>query len=227
MNGEKKKPRSVTQRLLLEYNCISLNFKATVSSDYTMQGLAFVPILICGTENTRHEDMNLVVNFKSTKKIELLFIFVLANVLSMQIALAHQGENHPKPKPAEAKESSEENIQEINASYQMVVKSLLLRACGDCHSTYTKFPWYAKLPLIRNIIENDIAEAKKHLDLSKDFPFQGHGSPKEDLEAIKSVITQNTMPPWNYSIMHSSDKLTESEKEAIINWVNKSSLSLR
>ena len=63
-------------------------------------------------------------------------------------------------------------------------------------------------------------EAKVHLDFSNDFPFEGHGSPKEDLEAIAKSIKKGTMPPFRYTVMHWGSELSTDEKEAILKWAD-------
>lgn len=61
-------------------------------------------------------------------------------------------------------------------------------------------------------------EAKEHLDFTNDFPFQGHGSPKEDLEAIADSMRDESMPPFRYRIMHWKTQLTDQEREMILKW---------
>ncbi len=137
------------------------------------------------------------------------------------IAQAHKGVDHGKT-PAVAKTVAPDINAEINAAYKPEIKKLLLRACGDCHSDQTKYPWYSNLPFVRQRIKEDIKEAKEHLDISGDFPFKGHGSPKEDLEAIRKVLVDDSMPPKSYIYMHWSDRLTESEKDKIHEWLSNS-----
>lgn len=63
-------------------------------------------------------------------------------------------------------------------------------------------------------------EAKKHMDMRKDFPFLGHGTPLEDLEAIEVILKDGSMPPWRYRIIHRGSKLTKDEIEAIRAWID-------
>ena len=37
---------------------------------------------------------------------------------------------------------------------------------------------------IKGLLDSDVKEAKKHLDMSDDFPFDGHGSADEDLKDV-------------------------------------------
>src|SRR6188472_1070893 len=47
------------------------------------------------------------------------------------------------------------------------VLSTLRRACFDCHSEATRWPWYATLPLASRLIESDVSEARGQLNLSR------------------------------------------------------------
>ncbi|RYZ91045.1 MAG: hypothetical protein EOP06_07235 [Proteobacteria bacterium] len=110
----------------------------------------------------------------------------------------------------------------INELYLKDIKPIFKRSCFDCHSSSTTYPWYSKMPGAKQLIRNDINEAKQHLDLTNDFPFAGHGSPPEDLVAINEQVQDGDMPPWRYRVLHSDSKLTDDEKAAVQAWVEKS-----
>jgi len=46
-------------------------------------------------------------------------------------------------------------------------KAVLLAKCADCHSNETKWPIYARIAPGSWLIERDIVEARKHMDLSQ------------------------------------------------------------
>lgn len=138
---------------------------------------------------------------------------------------AHQGEDHSKHKQ-EVVETSEAQLQLINESYQKDVFSIFKAKCMDCHGEPRKLPWYHALPFAKQIMNDDMNEAKKHLDIREGFPFKGHGTPKEDLEAIAETIKKNEMPPLRYKVMHWSSGVTENEKKIIQAWVEESLKSL-
>lgn len=74
----------------------------------------------------------------------------------------------------------------------------------------------AALTLIKQIMESDIKEAKKHLNMSKDFPFISHASPLKDLKVLKKIGVNGGMPPIQYILGHWSARLNSSVKEKII-----------
>jgi hypothetical protein len=115
----------------------------------------------------------------------------------------------------------------INIDYQKEVKAIFKKSCFDCHSSSTVFPWYYKIPGVKQLIDSDIKEAKKHLDFSFDFPFKSHELPKNDLYSISFAIHKKTMPPIQYRILHSDIALSESEKVIIEAWIQKSVARLK
>ncbi|MGK5087360.1 heme-binding domain-containing protein [Bdellovibrionota bacterium FG-2] len=109
-------------------------------------------------------------------------------------------------------------LREINRRYVEQIKPIFIAKCGDCHSSQIRYPWYYSAPGIRQLIDHDHNEAMKHLDISKDFPFGGHGSPKEDLRAIQENLEKDLMPPLRYRLMHHESALTNEEKKAVLEW---------
>lgn len=131
------------------------------------------------------------------------------------IAVAHEG-------PPQRKAAEVGVLDAINEKYVEKIKPIFQRSCFDCHSSQTRYPWYYRFPGTKELIDADIAEAKKHIDMDRDFPFEGHGTPSEDLEAIQATVRENTMPPWRYKILHWGSGLTEEEKQVILQWIEES-----
>ena len=163
----------------------------------------------------------------SVRKFDFKQIVVVAIIAIAATAHAHTGEVH-QDNAANAKISSEQIrvFDLINKDYVQKVKPILERSCFNCHSSTTVYPWYANVPGAKQLIQDDINEAKTHLDLSRDFPFGGHGTPNSDLEAIRDSIKNGSMPPFRYRLMHPSSKLSRDERQAISEWVEQSLTSL-
>ncbi len=148
---------------------------------------------------------------------------MLSVFLTAIVASAHQSHHHANtakvvpPTPDESK-----LLIEIGESYSKNVHSIFESKCFDCHSSRTNFPWYHIVPGIKQFIDSDVLEAKKHLDMENGFPFKSHATPKEDLEAIQKCVQDEAMPPFRYRLLHPSSKLSEDEKLAISTWVNES-----
>jgi hypothetical protein len=144
--------------------------------------------------------------------------------------MAHEGHDHEKPVDEIRQttvDEQERRLVAITVDYQLAVGTLIQRACADCHSGDTQYPWYSMMPGISQWIRNDIEEARKHIEFSNGYPFQSHATPLDDLIAVEKVIREGSMPPLRYRIMHSKARLSEPEKKRIIDWARRGQRILR
>lgn len=160
----------------------------------------------------------------SNKKVFSLGLLVTF-LLPPAVALAHKNHAHHHEETKvettpDAEKELADRLAKINESYKRDVKPIFQRSCFACHSQSLNLPWYNALPLVHGLLESDMKEAKEHLDFSKDYPYQGHGSPKEDLEAIADSVRDKSMPPFRYRIMHWNSGLTDRERQAILKWTD-------
>lgn len=143
----------------------------------------------------------------------------------------HGNEDHSKDTPKVKKVSPDEELKQkykkINVQYIRSVKSIFKRSCFDCHGDKTNYPWYYKVPGVKQLIDHDVKEAKKHLDFSQNFPFVSHDTPLKDLDAIGKAVRNTTMPPFRYRIMHGDSKLTEGEIKEVEKWITESKEMLK
>jgi len=109
----------------------------------------------------------------------------------------------------------------INNNYQ-TVRNIFKKSCFDCHSDSTKYPWYHALPFIGDIIDDDINEAKEHLDMSNDFPFGGHASQIEQLKEIREEIEDGDMPILSYRFMHWGLLIEGKRQDSVFLWIDES-----
>jgi len=73
--------------------------------------------------------------------------------------------------------------------------------CADCHSNETRWPIYARIAPGSWLIERDIIDARKHMDLS-----QWKSTPAETQQVWTAKIVQEAksgdMPPPQYLLLH-------------------------
>lgn len=131
---------------------------------------------------------------------------------------AHHYESSEAEKIVKSTISQEKILQRIGERYQREVEPIFKKSCFDCHSDQTRYPWYYRIPGVKQMIDDDIEDARRHLDMSRGFPFEGHGEIADDLRAIQEVVKENEMPPWNYRLMHWGSGLNRAEKEKISEW---------
>lgn len=157
-------------------------------------------------------------------RLGLLAVATLLMVTAAgNLAFAHRNHQLQKVEARPAPESKDQEwldrLAQVNESYVRDVKPIFLKKCMDCHSDQTRFPWYSSIPGVEQLIQSDIKEAKEHIDMSKDFPFAGHGEPIEDLEELLETVNTGSMPPLRYKILHWGSGLTETEKKTIRQWI--------
>lgn len=151
--------------------------------------------------------------------ISLGFIFLV----NPAITFGHKNHPHTHDEKKEGKMPIEKiegvtQMRIINESYKRDVKPIFQRSCFDCHSQTPYMPWYSALPIVHGFLLGDMKEAKEHLDFTDDFPFKGHGEPKEDLEAIADSVRDKSMPPLRYRLMHWKSALTNDEVKTVLKW---------
>ena len=87
---------------------------------------------------------------------------------------------------------------------------LVVRACYDCHSNQTTWPWYSNIAPISWLIQRDVQQGRARLNFSQwTTSRRGEGDAAEQVQ-------RGTMPQWYYVLLHPSASLTADEKQALI-----------
>ena len=106
------------------------------------------------------------------------------------------------------------------------VRTVLERACQNCHSEQTKWPAYGYLPVVSWVLERDVAEARRHMDLSR-WDRYSTQQQRDLLARIGTEIRNRQMPPRRYVLLHPEASLSESEIQAIYDWTKAQRRALR
>ena len=106
------------------------------------------------------------------------------------------------------------------------VRTVLERACQNCHSQRTQWPAYSFLPLVSWAMERDVAEARRHMNLSQWDRYTAEQ--KQDLLArIGTKVRSRQMPLPRYVLLHPEARLSDSEIQAIYDWTKAQRRALR
>jgi Haem-binding domain len=97
------------------------------------------------------------------------------------------------------------------------IKSLLQRACYNCHSNETDWPWYSGLAPASWLVGNDVQEGRRHLNFSEWGTYDS-GTQSHKLRGIAEEVKGGGMPPWYYSLVHPDSHLNPSERDQILAW---------
>ncbi len=97
------------------------------------------------------------------------------------------------------------------------VKTILAKACYDCHSNNTRYPWYANLQPLHWWLEKHIKNGKKEINFddytNKSLRYQYH-----KMEEVIERVKEGEMPLNSYTWIHKDAKLTTEEKAKITGW---------
>ena len=105
------------------------------------------------------------------------------------------------------------------------VISVLGKACYDCHSDNTRYPWYMNIQPMGWMMANHIKNGKENLNFSE---FGNYSKRKQanKLRAVAKSIDEGSMPISSYTIVHADAKLGKESKELIREWATKTRDSL-
>ncbi len=97
------------------------------------------------------------------------------------------------------------------------VFATIQRACRDCHSEATVYPWYAHIAPMSWMIERDVNDGREHLNFSKwnQYPIVRR---ERLLSEIANQVRDGGMPLPIYTFMHPDARLSETEVVAIFQW---------
>lgn len=89
-------------------------------------------------------------------------------------------------------------------------RELAERACFDCHSNETRWPWYSHVAPISWLVQRDVDEGREHMDFST--WDRSHGHAREAAEEVSS----GEMPLWFYLPLHPAARLTAAETDELV-----------
>ncbi|MDH5602807.1 MAG: heme-binding domain-containing protein [Cyclobacteriaceae bacterium] len=97
------------------------------------------------------------------------------------------------------------------------VAGILKKACYDCHSIKTSYPWYAGVAPVSWWIVSHVNEGREHLDFSN---WTDYDAKKRDhkLEELGEEVEEGGMPLNTYLWMHEEARLTQQERTLLIDW---------
>lgn len=89
-------------------------------------------------------------------------------------------------------------------------RELFFRACKDCHSHETVWPWYGSIAPASWLLQRDVEEGRSHFNVSR------WGQGKQEADEAASMVRKGEMPPWFYLPAHPEARLTDPEQQELI-----------
>ncbi|MCU1276689.1 MAG: hypothetical protein JWM53_235 [bacterium] len=96
-------------------------------------------------------------------------------------------------------------------------KAVLRRACYDCHSNETVWPWYAHAAPMSWLLYRDVIEGRRHLNFSEWDKVSADRRAKRK-SACWREVNGGDMPLWFYLPLHPTAKLSATDKAILEKW---------
>jgi hypothetical protein len=108
------------------------------------------------------------------------------------------------------------------------VKQILEVACNDCHSNKTVYPWYSNIQPVAWFLDHHVVDGKRHYNLSTytklPIAVQNHKF-EETIEMVKEK--EMPLESYTYFGLHKEAKLTDEQRNILINWAQTQMDSLK
>ena len=141
----------------------------------------------------------------------LTFIIASLIVLGLLIQLIPYGHNHTNPSV-----NTEPNWDSPDT------RALAQRACFDCHSNQTRWPWYSNVAPASWLVYHDVIEGRMHINFSDwNRPDEQH------VDEFQKVFNEHSMPPPQYLLLHPEAKLSAEENQKLFDGLMKLAESYR
>ncbi len=98
------------------------------------------------------------------------------------------------------------------------VKAILQRACYDCHSNETRWPWYTHIAPVSWVMAYDVREGRHSMNYSN-WGKLDEGVRVRLLRLTQRDVNNARMPPWFYIYpMHLEARLAAGDRSRISEW---------
>jgi hypothetical protein len=89
------------------------------------------------------------------------------------------------------------------------------RACFDCHSNETVWPWYSNIAPFSWRLQNHVDEGRAKLNFSE------WGTGEQEVEHIVGLVREGEMPTWDYRLLHPEARLSDAETSTFLDGLTK------
>lgn len=98
------------------------------------------------------------------------------------------------------------------------ISKIMNDKCLNCHSKGYDLPFYASIPGIKSIVEQDFKDGLRAMDITHEFDATTVGQPfnQAALAKMEWVILNDSMPPTKFAMVH---WVSSVEKQQVLEWV--------
>jgi hypothetical protein len=136
------------------------------------------------------------------KNIRKTLLIILGVVIAgfFLLQLVPYGRNHQNPPVTNPYQWNDPQAEQIAR-----------RACYDCHSNETIWPWYSSIAPGSWLIQKDVDEGRLYVNFSTS---QGVSAGE-----IGEMVQEGEMPPPQYLLLHPTARLSTAEKSTLVNGI--------
>jgi uncharacterized membrane protein len=117
------------------------------------------------------------------------------------------------------------NTNTIDASKQITavaavpenVNVIIKKACNDCHSNNTNYPWYSNIQPVYFWLNDHIKEGKREINFDE-FASYRLRRQYHKMEELIEQVKEGEMPLSSYTLIHKDAKLTDAERTTLTSW---------
>jgi hypothetical protein len=91
--------------------------------------------------------------------------------------------------------------------------ALVNRACFDCHSHDTHWPWYTDIVPVSSLLEHDVETGREVLNFSD---WEASCCTEEQIERMAAIVGRDQMPPRYYVLLHPEARLSMEERGKLV-----------
>jgi hypothetical protein len=121
-----------------------------------------------------------------------------------------------RPKKNKSTEITANHIYSMYPASQEV-KTIMGKACNDCHSNNSNYPWYSNIQPVYWWLNSHIQDGKRHMNFSE-FGTYRIAKQNHKLEECIDEVKGGSMPLDSYTWTHTDAKLTDMEKAQLTAW---------
>lgn len=134
-------------------------------------------------------------------RLKRLLRFAIAGLAVVLVAIQLVPYGRPTPNPPTRREPNWDSPR---------TRELAARACFDCHSNQTRYPWYSYVAPVSWLVNSDIDDARSKMNFSEwDLPQREAGQAVE-------LLQKGQMPLPIYIPLHPEARLSADERQALI-----------
>ena len=89
-------------------------------------------------------------------------------------------------------------------------RELFFRACADCHSNQTRWPWYSSVAPVSWLVRHDVEAGRRHLNVSE------WTRPQKNARKAAGELREGEMPLAMYLAAHAEARLEPADKAELI-----------